>query len=475
MEMMTFPTLLQAIEFWEILGIGVTLLISGYLIFELLAAVLKPGRRSPHQADRRLPFVSVVIPIYDEPEEIIRGTLNSWEQVRYPSFELILADDSPIPVDIGKARTRVIRRTNRDGFKGGALRNAFSQLHPSSEWMLVFDADYLVEPDVLVRFAEHYQPGVGGIQGLMVMGRNKQRSYLVRFSEALHEVAGTLLSGRYRHRGFVGVQGTVQAYRVEAIRSMGGIAPEFTANEDLDTTFRLRKAGWKIVYDPEIVGRGVAPETYSAFFAQITRWTATTVREYRRHMGTFFRSPNVPRAEKVDSLLFLLTWTNALIVAPTYLFLPWALLFVHVIPLWLAIAISLLPAAVFMIPTIARGSARLGLAGWLWYYVLLLPGSVVMFRASLQGIFTEPGFQRTPKGTASTTPESRPRRSSSLTRPGILTPTPASAAVRTMTCTKCRGILSQFEVLFYAVAALDVPDADCRRCLGHAESVRFRS
>ncbi len=460
-------TFLEVVSVWELLAIGLTLLISGYLLSELVTAVLCPWPDVPAPRDEDLPVVSVVIPVYDEPPEIVRAALASWGRVRYPRFEVILADDSTLPVPVDTERVRVLRRPARDGFKGGALRNAFEHLDPASEWMFVFDADFVVEPDVLVRFAEHFRPGVGGIQGFMAMGLNRPATFLTRFSEALHEVAGVLLAGRYRHRGFVGVQGTVQAYRVDAIRSLGGIAPVSTANEDLDSTFRLRAAGWKIVYDPRIVGRGIAPAEYAVFFTQITRWTATTIREYRRHWPTFLRSSRVPRWEKLDSFLFLLTWTNALVAAPTFLFLPWALLELHLIPLGLAIGITVLPFFVFMIPAFARGTTRLGVVGWLWYYVLLVPGAAVMMRAALLGLFTEPGFARTRKF-----PHVAPDPASRAGDPSAASP---RAALRTIRCATCGGVVSGSETIFYAVAALDVSEIECRRCLGDQEWSRLRS
>jgi len=464
-------TFLAIVTVWEIVALSGTVLLSTYLIAEIVIAILRPWPAFAPDPETPLPFVSVVIPTYDEPEAILAATLACWDRVRYPAFEVLLADDSTVPAAVDPSRVRVVRRPNREGFKGGALRNAFNHLDPRSEWLLVFDADYLVDPDVLVRFAEHYRPGVGGIQGFMSMGLNDPPSTLTRFSEAIHHVAGVLLAGRYRHRGFVGVQGTVQAYRVEAIRDLGGIAPSFTANEDLDTSFRLRKAGWTIVYDPRIVGYGVAPDRYETFFTQITRWTATTVREYRRHWRSYLASPKVPRREKLDSFLFLLTWTNAIVVAPTLFFIPWALLDLRLIPLWSAIAITLLPLVVFTVPALLRRAARTGVIGWLWYYVMLLPGSFVMFRAAFSGLLGEPGFARTPKSAqARTEPPSRaPAPVSEATGATVL-----NFPVRRYACRSCGRSLADREVVFYASAGLDLAEVDCRRCLADTEWSRFR-
>jgi len=462
---------------WELAAIVVTLLLSAYLISNLLAAIFlpPPGRR--YAVHPRFPMVSVVLPVYNEPLEVVRASIASWKAVRYPGFEILLADDSTEPIAIRDPSVRVIRRTNREGFKGGALRNVFDQLDPRSEWMVVFDADFLVDPDVLVRLSEHYRPGVGAVQGFQAMGRNEPPRLLTRFSEACHEVANVLLAGRYRLRGFIGVQGTVEAYRVEAIRSIGGIAPYATANEDLDTSFRLRKAGWKIVYDHRIVGRGMAPETYRVFFIQNTRWTSSTVREYRRHWASFLRSPHVPWHEKVDSALFLLTWTNSLVVTPTLVFLPWVLLSLHLIPLWLSILITVLPLSLYTLPIALGTSARLGLTGWAWYYVMLIPGYFVMFRACLLGLFTEPGFVRTLKESTTTTKEERKASKGATTSPSASLSLPGRRVARPLqrlVCAECGAPLTHREVLFYAVGALDVKEMACRKCLGTAELVRYQ-
>lgn len=458
---------------WELLAIVVTLVMSAYLISNLITAILFRPQKRRYPTRPSFPMVSVVIPVYNEPIEIVRASLESWKAVRYPAFEVVLADDSTEPLAIDDPSVRVVRRAGREGFKGGALRNVFDQLDPRSEWMVIFDADFLVDPDVLVRFTEHFEPGVGAIQGYQAMGRNDPPSYLTRFSESYHAVANALLAGRYQMRGFVGIQGTVEAYRVEAIREIGGIAPYSTANEDLDTTFRLRKAGWKIVYDPRITGHGVAPVRYRHFFVQNTRWTSSTVREYRRHWGSYLRTKSIPWYEKVDSALFLLTWTNSLIVTPTLVFLPWALLSLHLIPLWLSILITLLPCALFTLPVLTGASARLGLTGWMGYYILLVPGYFVMFRASLLGIFTDPGFARTPKA------ETELDRSAQAVLPETSSALPTSRAgraahVQRLVCGRCGTALSHREVLFYAVGAPEVRAVTCRRCLAAIERLEYR-
>ena len=352
-----------------------------------------------------------MIPVYNEPEELVRATLASWKAVRYTAFEIIVADDSTVPLTLGDLGVRTVHRTNRAGFKGGAMRNAFDQLDPRAEWMLVFDADFVVELDVLVRSPNTIAPTCRRHPGMHVDGPQRAADVLfTRYSESFHAVADTLLTGRYRMGGFVGVQGTVQAYNVKAVHAIGGIAPVLNCERGPRHAFRMRKAGRKIIYDPRISGRGIAPDRFGVFFTQLTRWTSTTVREYRRHWWSFVRSRYVPWSEKVDSVLFLLTWTIALAVTPTLAFIPWVLLYVHLIPLWLSILITLLPLPLFMLPAApkldreARGH-RLAR--------LLPPAAAGVLRdvpgLAARSVHRPRLFARTPKSTTAAAP-ARPAR-----------------------------------------------------------------
>ncbi len=316
--------LIAVLSAWETVAYALILLLGAYLLTCLVPSYLvkpKAGRSGA------TPFISVVVPVYQESPETLLPALASWAAVDYPNWELVVADDTPgAPAITYPKWVRVIRRSDRSGFKGGALRNASEQLAPSSEWMAVFDADARVPRDVLRRAATHFNDGTSIVQGYqrqaVSMAKTGGKSLLASFVYAAHWLANRLLYGRWLLGGFVCSQGTTMFYRLSAVREIGGLAPYSTVNEDLDTSFRLKMAGHKIVYDPELVGDGEAPRGIKHFVQQQVRWTSSTVREYRRHLGAFLRSPRVRRREKADSILFLLTWVATLVITPTVAFIP---------------------------------------------------------------------------------------------------------------------------------------------------------
>ena len=410
---------------WEAVSYALILTLGAYLLVCLLPSYLVKPKPGPSTTT---PFISVVIPVYKERRETLLPVLASWEAVDYPSWELVIADDTPGAPSIAYPEwVRVIRREHRSGYKGGALRNASEHLAPSSEWMAVFDADARVPADILRRAASHFTEGVSIVQGYqrqaVTMKETGGRSLLASFVYATHWLANRLLYGRWLLGGFVCSQGTSMFYRLSSVREIGGLAPYATVNEDLDTSFRLKMAGHKLVYDPELVGDGEAPRGVRHFIRQQIRWTSSTVREYRRHLAGFLLSRNVRAREKIDSCLFLLTWIASLVITPTVLFIPF------LFPLnpadwtfkwgWpgLSLFAILLPAVFPVVLFTAYGAFHRNLAVGAralgTYFALLAVGYVVSFYSVVIGLTRDcHGYYVTERGAGqfADLPNPRPHR-----------------------------------------------------------------
>jgi cellulose synthase/poly-beta-1,6-N-acetylglucosamine synthase-like glycosyltransferase len=171
-------------------------------------------------------------------------------------------------------------------------------------------------------------------------------------------------------------------------------------NEDLDTSFRLRKANWKIIYDPNIIGIGLAPETYRKFAGQLSRWTSSTIREYRRHIVSFLKSKEIRFREKLDAIMFLSTWTISLVVSPTLILVPFALLSTP-LPIEYTLPISAittsLPVAIIFSSTDLKYGIKTAMEGLAMYFWFLLPGYFVSFRAAVEGLVSDGSFNVTDK------------------------------------------------------------------------------
>jgi len=106
--------------------------------------------------DEALPMVSVHVPAYNEPPEMMIETLNALAKLDYPRFEVVVIDNNtkepdvwhPVRDHCGKlgSRFRFFHEDPLAGFKAGALNFALQHTDPDAEIVAVIDSDYLVHP-----------------------------------------------------------------------------------------------------------------------------------------------------------------------------------------------------------------------------------------------------------------------------------------------------------------------------------------
>jgi len=113
------------------------------------------------------PMVSIHLATYNE-ERVIDRLLTACTKLDYPNYEVIVVDDSNDGT-VGSLkewllnalksdgqRLKIIHRRDRSGFKGGALNEALKHTSPKAEYVVVFDADFVPEPDILKRFLAYF-------------------------------------------------------------------------------------------------------------------------------------------------------------------------------------------------------------------------------------------------------------------------------------------------------------------------------
>jgi hypothetical protein len=167
------------------LGLGLALLVPLVAIalsrIQEIGAVLFAGspRRllaSSRQAPADFaPKVSIHIPAYREPPEMLKATLDSIARLDYPNFECIVVINNtpdaamwrPIEEhcrDLG-ARFKFMNVENLQGYKAGALRLALESTASDAEVIAILDADYVVQPDWLKDLIPAFaDPQVGLVQ-----------------------------------------------------------------------------------------------------------------------------------------------------------------------------------------------------------------------------------------------------------------------------------------------------------------------
>jgi cellulose synthase/poly-beta-1,6-N-acetylglucosamine synthase-like glycosyltransferase len=247
------------------------------------------------------PRVTVQLPLYNE-RNVAERVIDAAAALDYPLDRLhiqVLDDSTDDSVAVVAARVahhagrglRIdhVRRPVREGYKAGALRDGL--LETDGEFIAIFDADFVPDPDFLRRTVPHLvqQPGAGVMQtrwGHL----NAEESLLTRL-QAFGLDAHFLIEqvGRTAGGHFINFNGTGGVWRRTCIQDAGGWHTD-TLTEDLDLSYRAQLRGWKFLYEPGIVAPAELPAAMDALKSQQFRWTKGAAETARKHLGAVLRS-----------------------------------------------------------------------------------------------------------------------------------------------------------------------------------------
>jgi cellulose synthase/poly-beta-1,6-N-acetylglucosamine synthase-like glycosyltransferase len=213
-----------------------------------------------------------------------------------------------------------IHRIDRTGFKAGALDNGLRTA--KGEMVMIFDADFLPQPEVLEQTIHHFSdPQVAVVQC--------RWEHVNREFSALTEAQAVMLDGHFvmEHAGrawsgrFFNFNGTAGIWRRAAIAQSGGWQHD-TLTEDMDLSYRAQLRGWKFVYVPEVATPAELPVEMSAFKSQQFRWAKGSIQVACKLLPTILRS-NATFAQKWEAFFHLTNnFAYPLIVLLSLLLLP---------------------------------------------------------------------------------------------------------------------------------------------------------
>jgi cellulose synthase/poly-beta-1,6-N-acetylglucosamine synthase-like glycosyltransferase len=185
-----------------------------------------------------------------------------------------------------------IHRTNREGFKAGALENGLKTAR--GEFIAIFDADFIPAPDFLRRTIPYFVDPAYGAKTGMVQTR---WTYLNRDYSLLTQVETILLDGHFvvehgarsRRGAFFNFNGTAGVWRRRAIEEAGGWQHD-TLTEDTDLSYRAQLKGWKFVYLPDIECASELPVDMNGFKTQQARWAKGLMQTARKILPRVLKS-----------------------------------------------------------------------------------------------------------------------------------------------------------------------------------------
>jgi len=214
--------------------------------------------------------VDVFITTYGESVDVIRETVSAALAIRGAHITWVLDDGRADEVrDLAaELGARYLRRLSSNGAKAGNVNHALTA--SSGEYFVIFDADFVPEPDFLVetlpffidyRVAFVQTPqAYRNLHNVISRGAGYMQSVFYRFIQP----------GRNRFNAAFCV-GTNVIFRRDAINDVGGMYTD-SKSEDVWTSLKLHERGWKTIFIPMVLATGHAPDTVEAYTKQQLRW-----------------------------------------------------------------------------------------------------------------------------------------------------------------------------------------------------------
>ena len=345
----------------------IVVLIAGYELTELTWArqMRRKFTLEDSPAPTRFPKVSLHLPCYNEPPDMVKMTLDSLAALDYPNFEVIVLDNNTKDPAVWQPvleyctqlgdRFKFFHLGKWPGAKSGALNFGLTQTDPDAEVVGVIDSDYIVAPNWLKTLVPYFEnPKVGWVQA--PQDHREWRNDL--FKEFINwEYAGFFDIGMVarNEENAIIQHGTMTLIRRKALEETGKWA-EWTICEDAELGLRLLENGYESVYLSHRFGHGLTPDNFTAYKKQRFRWAYGACQILKGHWRSLipFKNTGLTTGQKYHFVTGWLPWfADAFYVLFTILSVFWT------IGLVLAPRSFDFPLAIFVMPTVGVFVAKL--------------------------------------------------------------------------------------------------------------------
>ncbi len=283
-----------------------------YLVYLYMSNRDKEPRPGPPLSPT--PVVTIQLPLYNE-MYVADRLIEAVCRIDYPRecLEIQVLDDSTDETreiaDLAVRRhaaqgidIKYIHRTNRKGYKAGALEAGLGVAR--GEYIAIFDADFIPTSDFLTRLMPHFADrGIGMVQARW--GHiNQDYSLLTKIQSILLDGHFVLEhGGRNRSGRFFNFNGTAGVWRRTAIADAGGWQHD-TLTEDLDLSYRAQLRGWRFVFVSDVIAPAEVPVEMNAFKSQQHRWAKGSVQTCLKLLPRILQA-DVPLGVKVEAFFHL--------------------------------------------------------------------------------------------------------------------------------------------------------------------------
>jgi cellulose synthase/poly-beta-1,6-N-acetylglucosamine synthase-like glycosyltransferase len=275
----------------------------------------RKDRPQPKAKFAELPAITVQLPIFNE-LHVVKRLVRKVAELEYPKHLLqiqILDDSTDETAGISQAEAEAlqkegfqveyIHRTDRTGFKAGALENGMRSA--TGELIFILDADFVPPKSVLMDMVHFFTDDEIALVQTRWGHINRNYSLLTKIQAMFLD--GHLVieqTARSRAGRFFNFNGTAGMWRKSAIIDAGGWEHD-TLTEDLDLSYRAQMKGWRFVFLLDVETPAELPVDMDGFKSQQHRWTKGSVQTCKKLLGSVWKNEKIPFMLKLESTAHL--------------------------------------------------------------------------------------------------------------------------------------------------------------------------
>lgn len=238
------------------------------LIWVNYLRIKKPGKVPVPEEGLKVAIFTTSAP--GEPISMFENTLAALQKVSYPHTTYLLdsTNDPAFKTLAEKHGVVWLELINIPGAKAGKINEALKRTN--EDFILILDPDHIVFPNFLDQTLGFFKDEKVGFVQVSQAYYNQYKSFTAKgAAEQTYTFYGPTQMGLYGHGCAVAI-GANCTFRRKTLESIGGHAEGLA--EDLMTSLRIHAAGWKSVFNPVVVSRGLVPEDLGSFCKQQLKW-----------------------------------------------------------------------------------------------------------------------------------------------------------------------------------------------------------
>lgn len=206
-----------------------------------------------------------------EPLGMFDKTLEACSKITYPHTTYLLDDtqDDKFREVAEKHGAVWLQLVGFPGAKAGKINEALKRT--TEDFILVLDPDHIPFPNFFDEVLGFFEDEKVGYVQVAQAYYNQYRSFIASAAaEQTYSFYGPTQIALNGYNASVAI-GANCTFRRKALESIGGHGIGLA--EDLITAIRIHSSGWKSVYNPVIISRGLVPEDLGSFCKQQLKWS----------------------------------------------------------------------------------------------------------------------------------------------------------------------------------------------------------